>query len=100
MVFIPMPNARVAITAAENQRWVRIMRHANRKSCLIPAHYERLRRKVRRNFLRISGLSRSFRNRLLARAAQNKPSHDREGVVTKSEGQAASRGFRASARCS
>jgi hypothetical protein len=27
---------------------------------------------------------------LLARAAQNKPSHDRKGVVTKSEGQATS----------
>ena len=27
-----MPSARVATTAAENQRWVRIMRSANRRS--------------------------------------------------------------------
>src|SRR5882762_2104149 len=33
IVFRPMPRARVATTAAENQRWARIIRRAKRRSC-------------------------------------------------------------------
>ena len=32
VVFTPMPSARVTMIAAENQRWLRIMRKANLKS--------------------------------------------------------------------
>src|SRR5258707_4645766 len=40
IVFRPMPSARVATTAAENQRWEEIIRKANRRSCLIEAGYD------------------------------------------------------------
>src|SRR5947209_18537434 len=39
MVFKPIPSARVATTAAENQRWEKIIRRAKRRSFLMGPSY-------------------------------------------------------------